>query len=146
MTGTAIVPLLLAASGLGTARIPDQLAVLVLVREMERIPKDMILCAEVDHRDASATALASLRETGREVLPASKCRWVVDVHKGSYEIRTKQPVHFIAVWGARSLPDGTLELQAEEKYHGKWASHWTVHARQVRGEWEIVTFHLEWLA
>ena len=137
---------LLGAAASAPAYTPPEVARLVLNREIDGAPANVVLCIKVDGHDPTAEMLAALHRKDRTIVAASECRYVKDVERGSYHIKTKRPAHFLSVSDPEWQSPTALQVQALESYHGLWARHWIVGLVSVDGKWQITTFHEDWEA
>jgi len=124
--------------------VPPDVAQVVLAKLIADIPSSqLVLCLQINGMDPSESLLQKLQRSDRMVVSGSACHDWIDVNHGSYYIKTGQPAHYLrvsdAVWASKT----TVEVQAQEHYHGLWARFWTVHLKLSTSGWQIVSFHLD---
>ena len=87
------------------------------------------------------TLCLCLRREDRTIVPSTECRRVLDVRRGSYRINTKRAAHFLSVSKAKWLSPSSIQVQAENYHHGRWAIFWTVRLELSGGTWRITDSH-----
>jgi hypothetical protein len=122
------------------APVPDEVARLVLEREIDEAGSSVVLCLVVGTSDPSPRLLAKLRRKDRTVVPGSECHPATGSVVPSYHTKTHRPAHFLSVYNPVWLSPSTLRVHAENHYHGKWAIFWTVELALQNGQWQITKF------
>ena len=140
-----LVPLFVAVVGSAVGgAVPPDVAEVVLRKLIADIPSSqLVLCLQINGRDPPKSLLRRLQRADRTVVPGTECHDWVDLDHGSYHIKTGKAAHFLrvsdAVWASKT----TVEVQAQEHYHGLWASFWTVRLTRDASGWRIISFHLD---
>lgn len=102
--------------------------------QLREVPERFVVCVSVDGIDAGAAFLSSLKDTGRTIVPASKCTWVLDVDKGSYYRDPATKAFFVDV--TSNAEDSEVEYTG--RHHGRWAIFRTIAVAKKNGEWIVV--------
>lgn len=119
-------------------------AKVVLEKLISDASPGLVLCINVNGSDPPGQLLNQLQRPGRTIVGHSKCHPSTDggAHP-SYYGRTRRPAHFLTVSDAIQISQTELTVQANDWYHGKWASYWTVRLTRNDSGWHIVSFHLD---
>ena len=122
--------------------MPPDVAQVVLAKLIADIPSSkLVLCLQVNGKDPSRTLLRHLQRADRTVVVGSECHDWIDTQHGDYHIKSGLPAHFLRVSDAIWASSSTVEVQAQEHYHGLWAKFWTVRLAKDASGWRIVSFH-----
>ena len=119
-------------------------ATIVLEKMIADAAPDLVLCIDINGSDPPRELLDQLQRPGRTIVGRSKCHRATDGgYHPSYYGNTRRPAHFLAVSDAIQISQTELTVQANEWYHMKWASYWTVRLTRNDSGWRIVSFHLD---
>jgi hypothetical protein len=139
----ALLALLAAAPGdVKGSPVPPEVAQVVLTKLIADIPSSkLVLCLQINGTDPTKALLRNLQRPDRTVVAGSECHPWIDVDHGDYYIKSGQPAHFLRVSDAVWISQTTVDVQAQEHYHGLWAKFWTVRLTKNASGWQIVSFH-----
>ena len=122
--------------------VPPDVAQVVLAKLIADIPSSkLVLCLQINHKDPTNVLLHKLQRPDRTVVTGSECHPWIDVDHGDYYIKSGEPAHYLRVSDAVWISKTTVEVQAQEHYHGLWAKFWTVRLTKDVSGWQIVSFH-----
>jgi hypothetical protein len=140
---SALLQLLIAVPGaVSGGAVPADVAQAVLAKLIADIPSStLVLCLQVNGKDPSQTLLHKLQRTDRTVVAGSECHPWLDTEHGDYHIKSGLPAHYLMVSDAIWASKTTVEVQAQEHYHGLWAKFYTVRLTRDSTGWRIVSLH-----
>jgi hypothetical protein len=138
-----LLALLVAAPGeVKGGTVPPDVAQIVLRKLIDDIPSPtLVLCLQINGTDPTKALLHTLQRSDRTVVAGSECHPWIDTQHGDYYIKSRQPAHYLRVSDAVWISKTTVDVQAQEHYHGLWAKFYTVRLRKAASNWRIVSFH-----
>src|SRR5205823_2908509 len=113
-------------------------AQIVLEKMIADSAVELVLCIDVNGADPPGKLLDQLQRPGRVIVSGSKCHRATDggLHP-SYFGKSRRRAHFLTVSDAIQISRTEMTVQANDWYHMKWASYWTVRLAHDDSGWHI---------
>ena len=146
-TGLSLISVLMSAGALG-AELPREAAEVALASLIadDRDSKDIVYCISIEEKDASPETLAKLQRPDRVIVAGSKCRFVFDPARGSYEIASKKRAYIVSVAHPQWVSPSALTLELARRHSGKWAYGWTARLEFRDGHWRLLGKSNDWVS